>query len=304
MKIRTNTNVRIRTAGAVMLAALTFATAACGGSETIESADAAEVTAEAPASEEPATEAPAEQVATTAAPTAPQPGTEQPAPATESQPTGDSGGTVSQSEAPAEQPATEQSVPPTTTATEEAPPTTEAEQAPPTTEAEQAPPTTEAEQAPPTTEAAAPDPVQELIASLSFAQNSTTSIIVDATLTNVQGSRTKGIASVCAVQYNEYGNPNPGPTGFVLVDGVRYPALLIEGCSPNANNFGEYTKTWSVAVGRGINGSLKSYYDIAIRAEDGQVKVYCGDVNNFRAGWVERTLSANAGRVSLGACPL
>ena len=286
MKIRTNTNVRIRTAGAVMLAALTFATAACGGSETIESADAAEVTAEAPASEEPATEAPAEQVATTAAPTAPQPGTEQPAPATESQPTGDSGGTVSQSEAPAEQPATEQSVPPTTTATEEAPPTTEAEQAPPTTEA------------------AAPDPVQELIASLSFAQNSTTSIIVDATLTNVQGSRTKGIASVCAVQYNEYGNPNTGPTGFVLVDGVRYPALLIEGCSPNANNFGEYTKTWSVAVGRGINGSLKSYYDIAIRAEDGQVKVYCGDVNNFRAGWVERTLSANAGRVSLGACPL
>ena len=118
------------------------------------------------------------------------------------------------------------------------------------------------------------------------------------------GSSAKGIASVCAVQYNEYGNPTSGPTGMVTVDGVRYPALLAEGCAPSTSNYGEYTKVWTNGVRRGVNGSLKSYVDVAVRAENGRVRVFCMDINNAAAGFVERNMADFAGRTNLGNCPV
>ena len=132
---------------------------------------------------------------------------------------------------------------------------------------------------------------------------------VRAELLGFESSNAKGIASVCMIQYNDYGNPiyrNGDPyrrnVPSVEVNGVRYPAVLIEGCAPSTANLGVYTKTWSVEGQRGVNNSVKSYLDIAIRAEDGQVKLFCIDTTVRNAQFVERNVADFANRTSMGAC--
>ena len=158
-----------------------------------------------------------------------------------------------------------------------------------------------------TTTTAAPAPVIQV----SFAASGVLDVEVDAELVGFRSSNTKGIASVCLVQYNQYGNeiyrdgdPYSASAGSSLeVSGVRYPRLLVEGCRASDDNFGVYTKVWSVDAERGVNGSLKNWYDIAIRAEDGQVRVFCRDMTQARGSFVERRPSDYAGRTSLGPCP-
>lgn len=300
MKHRTN-RTNFRTAAAVTLAALTFATTACGGSdEVIDSAPEA-VDAEAPASDDaaeqvadtaddaPATEAPA----TAEEPAAAEPAAE-PAPAQESTP-------ASQPAAePAEEPAAEAvetTVPPTTAPVAEDPVAEE-----PVAEEE-----TEVVEETTTTVA---EVVRQLLVDIEFS-STYGPINVEAELTGFVGGRYKGIESVCLVQYNEYGNPIPqgGAEPYTRlsapaeIDGVRYPDLIANGCRPNNDNFGEYTTDWSVEATRGSNGNRKDYYDVAVRGEDGQVRVFCMDTDNFRNGFVERNMADYAGRTSMGPCP-
>ncbi len=90
--------------------------------------------------------------------------------------------------------------------------------------------------------------------------------------------RQRGIVSVCLVQYNQYGNAINGPTGFVeREDGTRIPRLLAEGCGTRHDlaNFGEYTREWSMSGTWGSNNSKKDYADVAIKNQDGVVRVFC-----------------------------
>ena len=136
-------------------------------------------------------------------------------------------------------------------------------------------------------------------------------INVDAELTGFTSDNYKGIESVCLVQYNQYGNPlytgdaraYTANASYVDIDGVRYPDLIVNGCRPNTDNFGEYTTDWSVESARGTNGSRKDYYDIAVRGVDGQVSVFCMNAENWRNGFVERDMSDYAGSTKLGRCP-
>ena len=303
MKHRTN-RTNFRTAAAVTLAALTFATTACGGSdEVIDSAPEA-VDAEAPASDDaaeqvadtaddaPATEAPA----TAEEPAAAEPAAE-PAPAQESTP-------ASQPAAePAEEPAAEPAEPAETTV----PPTTAPVAEEPVAEEPVAEEETEVVEETTTTVA---EVVRQLLVDIEFS-STYGPINVEAELTGFVGGRYKGIESVCLVQYNEYGNPIPqgGAEPYTRlsapaeIDGVRYPDLIANGCRPNNDNFGEYTTDWSVEATRGSNGNRKDYYDVAVRGEDGQVRVFCMDTNNFRNGFVERNMADYAGRTSMGPCP-
>jgi hypothetical protein len=153
-----------------------------------------------------------------------------------------------------------------------------------------------------------PAPVAPVI-SAEFLFTSPLDVEVAAQLLGFEGSNTKGIASVCMVQYNEYGNPiyrNGDPyrrnEPSVEVDGVRYPAVLVQGCAASTENLGVYTKRWSVEGERGTNNSIKPYLDIAIRAEDGQVKVFCIDTTVRNAQFVERNVADYANRTSMGAC--
>jgi hypothetical protein len=163
----------------------------------------------------------------------------------------------------------------------------------------------------PTTTVAPTTTAPAAIIQVSFSASTVLDVEVDAELVGFRSSSTKGIASVCLVQYNQYGNevyrngdPYSASAGSsVEVDGVRYPRLLIDGCRASDDNFGVYTKVWSVDAERGVNGSLKDWYDIAIRAEDGQVRVFCRDMTQARGSFVERRPSDYAGRTSLGPCP-
>lgn len=317
MKNRTASNNRkIRTAGAVMMAMAIMSTAACGGTnDVIESADAAVVEAAAPESVDSAdstvlTASDAEPVNSTqeVAPTpAPVQQAQAPAPAPTPAPAPASNVASADTPAPEQAPVEQQP--------EMAEPEVEADAAPEAQpEAEQEPEMVEPEaeaqpevmepevMEPEVVEPEAPAPVVSSIVA-SFNYITARDVQVRAEMTGFKSSRTAGIVSVCAVQYNEYGNPTSGPSGTVEVDGVRYPALLVEGCSPSTENYGVYSYTWSVKADRGVNGSLKNWYDVAIRAEDGQVKVYCIDMNARNAQFVERNMADYANRTKLGSCP-
>jgi hypothetical protein len=332
MKNRTASNNRkIRTAGAVMMAMAIMSTAACGGTnDVIESADAAVVEAAAPESVDSAdstvlTASDAEPVNSTqeVAPTpAPVQQAQAPAPAPTPAPAPASNVASADTPAPEQAPVEQQpemaepeleadAAPEAEQEPEMAEPEVEADAAP---EAEQEPEMVEPEaeaqpevmepevMEPEVVEPEAPAPVVSSIVA-SFNYITARNVQVRAEMTGFKSSRTAGIVSVCAVQYNEYGNPTSGPSGTVEVDGVRYPALLVEGCSPSTENYGVYSYTWSVNANRGTNGSLKNWYDVAIRAEDGQVKVYCIDMNARNAQFVERNMADYANRTKLGSCP-
>lgn len=280
---------------ALLTTALLTTLAACGGGTTIDSAPAATPT--------PASSAVPAESSTDQAPPSTQADEPSTAP-TESTAAPSSGGatgasTDSSTDAPATGSGSESEPPAETTVAPTTAPATETTIAQTTTT--MAPTTTVA----PTTTAPAS------IIQVSFSASTVLDVEVDAELVGFRSSSTKGIASVCLVQYNQYGNEiyrngdpySPGAGSSVEVNGVRYPRLLAEGCRASDDNFGVYTKVWSVDATRGVNNSVKDWYDIAIRAEDGQVRVFCRDMTQARGDFVERRPSDYAGRTSLGPCP-
>ena len=340
MKHRNTTNRTFRTAGATMIALLAISTAACGGSTTIDSAanDTA-VEAEAPAADtaddtadESASVDQAEQTSDTNDTASTQEAESNSSSSnssssdssssnsTSSDSSSSSSGSVqSQSDEPAtEEPAAEEPAAEEPMAEEpaEAEPAAEepAEEEPAAEEPAAEEPMAEepAEEEPATEEPMAEEPAEEEPAAeepavreflVNIIASNSYSVQIEASVPGATGSQTKGIASVCLVQYNEYGNALEGPSGMVTVDGVRYPALIAEGCRANDGNYGEYSYRWSLDARRSVNGNPKNYYDIAIRAEDGRVRVFCHDTTSFRNGFVERNLADYAGRTSLGPCP-
>jgi hypothetical protein len=317
MKHRNTTNRTFRTAGATMIALLAISTAACGGSTTIDSAanDTA-VEAEAPAAdtaEESTSVDQAEQtsdISDTASSqeAASDTSSSNSSSSSSSSSNSTSGGTSSvqsQGDEPAaEEPAAEEPVAEEPMAEEE-PVAEEPAEEPMAEEPAAEEPVAEE---PAAEEPAAEEPVASVIAA-EFLFTSPLDVEVRAELLGFESSNAKGIASVCMIQYNDYGNPiyrNGDPyrrnVPSVEVNGVRYPAVLIEGCAPSTANLGVYSKTWSVEGQRGVNNSVKSYLDIAIRADDGQVKLFCIDTTVRNAQFVERNVADFANRTSMGAC--
>ena len=317
MKHRNTTNRTFRTAGATMIALLAISTAACGGSTTIDSAanDTA-VEAEAPAAdtaEESTSVDQAEQTSDTSDTASSQEAASDTSSSNSSSSSSSSsnstsGGTSSvqsQGDEPAaEEPAAEEPVAEEPMAEEE-PVAEEPAEEPMAEEPAAEEPVAEE---PAAEEPAAEEPVASVIAA-EFLFTSPLDVEVRAELLGFESSNAKGIASVCMIQYNDYGNPiyrNGDPyrrnVPSVEVNGVRYPAVLIEGCAPSTANLGVYSKTWSVEGQRGVNNSVKSYLDIAIRADDGQVKLFCIDTTVRNAQFVERNVADFANRTSMGAC--
>ncbi len=317
MKHRNTTNRTFRTAGATMIALLAISTAACGGSTTIDSAaNDTTVEAEAPAAdtaEESTSVDQAEQtsdISDTASSqeAASDTSSSNSSSSSSSSSNSTSGGTSSvqsQGDEPAaEEPAAEEPVAEEPMAEEE-PVAEEPAEEPMAEEPAAEEPVAEE---PAAEEPAAEEPVASVIAA-EFLFTSPLDVEVRAELLGFESSNAKGIASVCMIQYNDYGNPiyrNGDPyrrnVPSVEVNGVRYPAVLIEGCAPSTANLGVYTKTWSVEGQRGVNNSVKSYLDIAIRADDGQVKLFCIDTTVRNAQFVERNVADFANRTSMGAC--
>ena len=311
MKIRTATNRRLRTAGALMIALSVMGTAACGGSEEVlegTATDAVEVSDEVaaePAEETTATviESSNQSSSQASSQSSDQASSSQSSSSQSGSTSGSTGGGVT-GQATAEQPAAEPAEQPA------AEPAAEpaADEPAPEPAAEEIVAEDEPTEEPVEEPAPEPAPVAPVI-SAEFLFTSPLDVEVAAQLLGFEGSNTKGIASVCMVQYNEYGNPiyrNGDPyrrnEPSVEVDGVRYPAVLVQGCAPSTENLGVYTKTWSVEGERGVNNSIKPYLDIAIRAEDGQVKVFCIDTTVRNAQFVERNMADYANRTSMGAC--
>ena len=328
MKIRTTaTNRRIRTAGTVMIAFAAL-TAACGGdAEVLESAVAAETESAEETSSASENEAPAaDQSNSVSQDSSGQSSTDQSS--TNQSSSNESTGATPAPAATPEQPAEEQPLqsqdqpeqadeqPADDEPVAEEPAAEEPTAEEPTAEEPTAEePTAEepAAEEPAAEEPAAEEPaeaVRQLLVDIEYT-SSFGPINVEAELTGFVGDRYKGIESVCLVQYNEYGNPvytgnsraYTNLAGSVEIDGVRYPDLIANGCRPYDGNFGEYTRDWSVEATRGINGNRKDYFDIAIRGEDGQVRVFCMNTSNVAAGFVERNMADFAGRSSIGRCP-
>jgi hypothetical protein len=317
MKHRNTTNRTFRTAGATMIALLAISTAACGGSTTIDSAaNDTTVEAEAPAAdtaEESTSVDQAEQTSDTSDTASSQEAASDTSSSNSSSSSSSSsnstsGGTSSvqsQGDEPAaEEPAAEEPVAEEPMAEEE-PVAEEPAEEPMAEEPAAEEPVAEE---PAAEEPAAEEPVASVIAA-EFLFTSPLDVEVRAELLGFESSNAKGIASVCMIQYNDYGNPiyrNGDPyrrnVPSVEVNGVRYPAVLIEGCAPSTANLGVYSKTWSVEGQRGVNNSVKSYLDIAIRADDGQVKLFCIDTTVRNAQFVERNVADFANRTSMGAC--
>jgi hypothetical protein len=321
MKIRTATaNRRIRLAGAAIAALTLMGATACGGTEEVleatatstveQGADEAVETAEETAAQAAGSQSSSQQSNS-------QPSIQQSSSQQSSQAGSSTGGQVSAQATTQQQPAPAPAAAPQPAPTPAPEPATEsAVQG--EAEAQDEPAAEQPAEQPaeePATEQAAPEPADEPAAiapviAAEFRFTNPLAVEVAAELLGFEGSSSKGIASVCMVQYNEYGNPiyrNGDPyrvtTPTVEVNGVRYPAVLVQGCAPSTANLGVYTGTWSVEGQRGVNNSIKPYLDIAIRAEDGQVKVFCIDTTAFSARFVERTMADYANRTSLGACP-
>ena len=327
MKIRTTaTNRRIRTAGAVMIAFAAL-TAACGGNaEVLDSAAEtdADVAAETESAEETSSasesngsDGNSSGQSSNAESSSNQSGNGQTS-------SGSNGGAPAPAPAPAPEsqapaPAPEQQVEPEAEEQPEVEPEQQVEPEQVEPEAEEQPgvepeideqPEVEEQPEVAPEPAPAPEPVRQLLVDIEYT-SAFGPINVEAELTGFVGDRYKGVESVCLVQYNEYGNPvytgnsqaYTNLAGFVEINGVRYPDLIANGCRPYDDNFGEYTRDWSVEATRGINGNRKDYFDIAIRAEDGQVRVFCMNTSNVAAGFVERSMADFAGRSSIGRCP-
>lgn len=323
MKIRTTaTNRRIRSAGTIMIAFAAL-TAACGGdAEVLESAVAAETESAEATSAASENEAPAaDQSNSVPQDSSGQSSTDQSS--TDQSSSNESTGATPAPAATPEQPAEEQPL-----QSQDQPEQADEQPADDEPVAEEPAVDEPAAEEPAAEEPAADEPaadepvaeepaaeepaeaVRQLLVGIEYT-SSFGPINVEAELTGFVGDRYKGIESVCLVQYNEYGNPvytgnsraYTSLAGFVEIDGVRYPDLIANGCRPYDDNFGEYTRDWSVEATRGINGNRKDYFDIAIRGEDGQVRVFCMNTSNVAAGFVERNMADFAGRSSIGRCP-